>query len=69
MKNACKILVRKPGWKRSLGKTGHRWEENIRMDVGEIGWKLVDWIHVDQDRDQWQALVNTFRFHKRCGIA
>jgi len=38
-----------------------RWEDNIRLDLKEIdiGWEGVDWIHVDQDRDQWQARVNT----------
>jgi hypothetical protein len=37
----------------------HRWYDNIRMDLREIGWEVVDWTHVTQDRDQWQALVNT----------
>jgi hypothetical protein len=36
-----------------------RWEDNIRMDLREIGWEGVDWIHLAQDRDQWWALVNT----------
>jgi hypothetical protein len=35
-----------------------RWEDNIRMALRDIGWKNVDWIHLDQDRDQW-SLVNT----------
>jgi hypothetical protein len=34
------------------------WEYDIRMDHREIGWKDVDWMHMAQDRDQWQALVN-----------
>jgi len=34
-------------------------EDNIRMDVREIGWESVNWMHVAQDRDQWRALVNT----------
>jgi hypothetical protein len=33
--------------------------DNIRMDVREIGWKGVDWLHLDQDRDQWLAVMNT----------
>jgi hypothetical protein len=37
----------------------HRWEDNIRMDIREIGWEAVDWIHLTQDRDKWRALVNT----------
>jgi len=36
-----------------------RWEDNIRMDIREIGWECVDWIHLDQDRDKWRAFVNT----------
>jgi len=34
-------------------------QDNIRMDVREIGWGGVEWIHLSQDRDQWQNLVNT----------
>jgi hypothetical protein len=36
-----------------------RWEDNVRMDVREVWWKCVDWMHVDQDRDQWRAVVST----------
>jgi hypothetical protein len=36
-----------------------RWVDNIRMDLGEIGWDGVDWFDLAQDRDQWRALVNT----------
>jgi hypothetical protein len=36
----------------------HRWEDNIRMDLREIGWEYLDWIHLAQDRDQWWTLVN-----------
>jgi hypothetical protein len=38
---------------RPLGKRGHRWDNNIRMALGEIGWEFEDWIHLAQDRDQW----------------
>jgi hypothetical protein len=41
-----------------LGVDG-RWEDNIMMDLREIGWKDMNWIHLAQDRDQWQAVVNT----------
>jgi hypothetical protein len=51
MRNAYKILVRKPDGKRPLGRSRHRWEDNIRVDLREIGWKDVDWIHLAQDRD------------------
>jgi hypothetical protein len=52
---AYRILVGKMGGRRPLGKSRHRWVENIR----EIGWDGVDWIDVAEDRDQWRALVNT----------
>jgi hypothetical protein len=52
-------LVGKPGGKRPLGIPRCRWKCNIRIDLREMGWEGVDWIHVYQDNDQWQALVNT----------
>jgi len=59
MGSTYKILVRKPAEKRPFGGPRHRWEDNIRMDLREIEWKDVEWMHVAQDRDQWQAFVNT----------
>jgi hypothetical protein len=47
--NVYKILVLEPEGKRSLGRHRHRWEDNIKMDLREIGLKGVDWIHLDQD--------------------
>jgi hypothetical protein len=41
------------------GRPKRRWDDNIRMDLREIGWEGVDWIHLAQDRDQWWTLVNT----------
>jgi hypothetical protein len=58
MRNAHKILVGKPVGKRSVRRPTHRWEDNIKMDLREIGWEGVDWMHLDQDRDQWRAVVN-----------
>jgi hypothetical protein len=56
---SMKILTDgKPEGKRSLGRPRHRWEDNIRMYLSEIGWRGVDWILLVQDRDQWQVLVN-----------
>jgi hypothetical protein len=52
--NACKILVGKPEGKRPR----HRWEYNIRIYLGEIRWEGVDWMHLAQDRDHWQAVMN-----------
>jgi len=46
MRNAYKILVRKPEGKRLLGRPRHRWEDNIGMDLREIGWEGVNWMHL-----------------------
>jgi hypothetical protein len=58
-RNACKIWVGKPEGKKPLGSPRHSWEDNIRMDLREIGWGGMDWIDLAQDRDQWSSLVNT----------
>jgi len=49
----------KPESKGPLGRPRHRWEDNIRMDPREVGWVGVEWMNLTQDRDQWQAVVNT----------
>jgi hypothetical protein len=59
MRNVYKILVGKPEGKRPLGRTGHRWEDNITMDLREKVLEDLDWIHLAQDRKRRQALVNT----------
>jgi len=46
MRNAYIILVGKPEGKRQLGRTSHRWENNIRLDLKEAGWERVDWVHL-----------------------
>jgi hypothetical protein len=51
-KNTCRILVGNPEGKRPLGRPKHRWVENIKMDLREIGWSGMDWIDLAQDRDQ-----------------
>jgi hypothetical protein len=51
-RNAYRILVGKPEGKRPLGTLCHRWVNDIKMDLGEIGWDGVDWIDLAQDRDQ-----------------
>jgi hypothetical protein len=53
MRNAHKMLVRKPEAKRKLGRSRHRWKDTMRMDLREIGWKGMDWMHLTQDREQW----------------
>jgi len=58
IRSAYKILVGKPEGKRptqDLGMNG----DNIRIDIREMGWKVVDLMHLAQNRDHWQALVNT----------
>jgi hypothetical protein len=57
VRNTYSILIGKPGEKRPRGKPGCRWEDNIRMDLREIIWEVVDWKHVTYDMDQWRALV------------
>jgi hypothetical protein len=52
MRNAYNILVRKRDGKRPLGRPRHRWEDSIRIDLREIGWEGVDWLHLAQDRHQ-----------------
>ena len=44
--------------KRPLGRLKHRWEDNIKMDLQEVGCGGMDWIDLAQDRARWQALVN-----------
>jgi hypothetical protein len=58
-RNAYRILVGKPEGRTPLGRTRHRRVDNIRMDLGEIGWGDVDWIGLAQDRNRWRALVNS----------
>jgi len=58
LKSANKILVRKPEGMRQLGRLMRRWEYNIRMDLREIRWEGVGWIHLARDRYQWRALLN-----------
>jgi hypothetical protein len=52
------ILVGKPEGKRQFGRSRHRWEDNIRMDLRETGWERVEYTHLAQNRDQWWGLVN-----------
>ena len=53
-----RVLVGKPEGKRPLGRPRRRWEDNIKMDLQEVGCGGVDWIELAQDRDRWGALVN-----------
>jgi hypothetical protein len=63
-RNAYRILVGKPEGKRPLGRPRRRWEDNIKMNLREIGWGDMEWIDLAQDRDQCRALVNTVMNHR-----
>jgi len=52
------VLAGKPEGKRPFGRPRHRWENNIKTDLQELGWGGMDWICLAQDRDKWRALVN-----------
>jgi hypothetical protein len=58
-KNVYRLLVGKPEGKRPLGRPRHRWTDNIKMDLLEIGLSVVDWIDLAQDTYRWRALVNS----------
>ena len=58
-KGVYRVLVGKPEGKRPLGRPRHRWEDNIQMDLQEVGCGDMDWIELAQDKDRWQALVTT----------
>jgi hypothetical protein len=59
MRNAYRILMRKPEGKRPIGRPRSRWVNKIKMELREIGWNGVKWIDMAQGTDQWRALVNT----------
>ena len=54
-----KVLVRKPDGKRPFGRPRRRWENNIKMDLEEVGRGCGDWMELAQDWDRWRALVST----------
>jgi hypothetical protein len=55
---AYRILVGRLEGRRPLGRPRHKWEDNIKMDLQEVGWVGMDWTELAQDRDRWRALVN-----------
>ena len=57
-RGAYKVLVGKTEGKRQRGISRQRWEDNIKMDLQEVGCGDVDWIELAQDRDRWRELVN-----------
>jgi hypothetical protein len=58
-RNAYRLLVGKQEGKRPLRRPRRRWVDNIRMDLGDVGWGDVDWIGLAQGRNRWRALVNS----------
>jgi hypothetical protein len=57
-RGAYRAMVGKPEGRRTLERPRRRWEDNIKMDLREVGWGGMDWINLAQDRDRWRALVN-----------
>jgi len=57
-RSVYRVLVGKPQRKQRLGRPGRRWEDNIKMDLQEVGCEVMDWIDLAQDSDSWRALVN-----------
>jgi hypothetical protein len=58
-RGAYRVLVGKPEGRRPLGRPRSRWEDNIKMDLREVGCRGADWVDLAQDRDRWRALVYT----------
>jgi len=56
-----RVLVGKPEGKRSLGRPRRRWENNIKMDLQEVGEGRGDWMELAKDKDRWRVLVGTVR--------
>ena len=57
-RDAYRVLVGRPEGKRPLGRPRFRWEDNIKMDLQEVGWGGMDWIVLAEDRDRWRAIAN-----------
>jgi hypothetical protein len=57
-RGAYLILVGRPKGRRPLGRPRRRWEDNIKMDLREVGWVGMNWIELAQDRGRWRALVH-----------
>jgi hypothetical protein len=60
-RGAYRVLVGRPEGKRPLGRSRRRWEDNIKMDLRDIGTDGANWIRLAYDRVQWRAFVNTVK--------
>jgi hypothetical protein len=58
-RGAYRALVVKPEGRRTLERPRRRWEDNIKVDLREVGCGSADWVDLAQDRDRWRALVYT----------
>jgi hypothetical protein len=58
-RNTFKILVREPEGKTPIGRLRHRWEDNIKINLQEVGFEDADWIHLAENKSRWRALVST----------
>jgi hypothetical protein len=56
-----RVLVEKPEGKKPLGRPRRRWEDNVRMDLQEVGCGCDEWIGLAQDRDKWRELLSAVR--------
>ena len=63
-RNPYRVLVRKPEGKRLLGRSRGRCEDNIKMDLREVGCDPGEWIDIAEDRDQWRAYVRAVMNHQ-----
>ena len=57
-RGVCRVLVGKPEGKRPHGRPRRRWEDNIKMDLQDVGCGGMDWIELAHDNDRWRVLVN-----------
>ena len=60
----CRVLVGKPEGKRPLGRPRRRWEDNIKLNLQDVGCDVMDLIDLAQERDSWRALVNAVMNHR-----
>jgi hypothetical protein len=71
-RGAYRILVGRSEGRRPLGRPRRRWEDNIKMDLRQVGWVGMNGIELAQDRDRWRDLVKVLMnsgFHKMRGIS